>query len=365
MERPEIKKWSLLLTVGLILVVGTQGRHDPLRLARLDLESPTLKIPEGDFPLNVRALGPLGGIVERTVSSREELASLKIPSGIIGDKDPNPHTLAILPQPCPRLQRKEGKSVYLGEADRLNHLPMVQLADPDAWEGAQHRSFSEMDGKNILALHRVKISYDYEDSALIDYEGPSPRTGKITQVHEGQSGFYANIHYAVLPFKSEYLQWDSQALLHLAQGRLKEIGKNAWRPEIRTHSFLPGPFLSRSGNLYELCEWGDTAFQAPVQELGYEDIALWDFDYSVKGADHLLLIVFESDEEEEFIRNKLIPPHHMMDDLIGVFEIRKNELSKGLTLKNPRGDFEITVQLGDLPHPPPSLLSRVLLGPIL
>lgn len=338
----------------------TQGRHDPYYLARLEWEKPVLVVPEGPFPLAIAAQGPMGGKTERWVASSQELNTLHIPSGIISDKDPNPPRLEMLPKLCPRLQLASGKKentrayVYQGQDDSLNHIPMVQLSEGDAWRGEQYRSYSGMDGRNVLMLKKISLRYDYEDSAIVDYRGVSPKTGKTESLHEKNSGFYANLHYAVVPFREEYRGWNDQQILHLAQGSLAAIGLSQFAPQIRTHSFLPGPFLSRSGSFYEMCEWGDTAYQAPLQELEYEDMALWDFDY-LATSEPLMLIVFESDHEDHLLQQRLIPKNYLVDDLVGVFEIKKEDLKKSLTLKNSRGDFEITLQSGDLPHPPTAL----------
>ncbi|MBI4411151.1 MAG: hypothetical protein HY541_01545 [Deltaproteobacteria bacterium] len=295
-------------------------------------------------------------------------------TGIIKNKEANPRTLDIRPAPCPRVK----DAVYDGARDRFNHIPVFQLLDADAGQGNQYKAYAEMDGKNVLLLREVKIRYDYEDTAIIDYEGPHPITGKPHVVHEGNGGFYANIHYAVVPYEPWIAEmagltrpkgplrgrlhprnagWrgatqappiDRQTLLHMAVGKLKEIEKDNLRPALRTHSLIPGPFLSKSERIYDMCEWGDTAYQYPEQTLRYDEIALWDWDYSVKNADHVLLIVWEGDEEDWLIQQKLIDPFHLTDDLIGVFEIRKEKTGKPLTLVNERKDFEITVQTGDL-----------------
>ncbi|MBI2338980.1 MAG: hypothetical protein HYU99_01235 [Deltaproteobacteria bacterium] len=274
-------------------------------------------------------------------------------TGIIKNKEANPRKLDIQPALCPRIKRiNEQEFIYDGAKDRLNHIPVFQLLDPDAGKGNQYKAYAEMDGKNVLLLKEVRISYDYEDTAIIDYEGPHPITGKPHVVHEGNGGFYANIHYAVVPYEKAIPEMNRQTLLHLATGKLKEIGKEDLRPALRTHSLIPGPFLSKSKRIYDMCEWGDTAYQYPEQILEYDQMALWDWDYSVKNADHILLIVWEGDEEDWLIQQKLIDPFYLTDDLIGIFEIKKKETKEPLTLKNERNDFEITVQTGDLKAPP-------------
>jgi hypothetical protein len=324
------------------------------------------------FPLQIKAIGPEGGMLVREVSSFEDLKKLKFESGIIPPGPSNPSTIPVLPALCPRLRPSADHGgfaqtesqpsftlfVYNAETDPLNHTPDYQLADLDATVGSQYKAYTELDGRNVLLLRKVRLSYDYEDSNIIDYRGPNPITGKPETIHEGEGGFYANIHYAVVPYSKNILKMDRQTLLHLAQGQLRDIGKDNLRPELRTHSFIPGPFLSKSEYGYEMCEWGDTAYQAPEQSLEYEDLAMWDWDYSVKNADHVILIVFESDEEDDLVKKGLIPRNYMTDDIIGVFEIHKKDTLKPLTLKNKSGDFEITVQSGDLLHPPKPMIQR-------
>lgn len=326
----------------------------------------TLYFPKNfKFPFTLKAYGPLGGVVVKEISSPRELANLKFETGIISLKKANPKSIPNLPRLCPRLTLVEEiaiasnepsttkyEFVYDGAQDRLNHIPISQLLDPDAGKKSQYKTFSEMDGNNVLLLQKVEVKYDYEDTAIIDYEGPHPITGKEQIINEGEGGFYANIHYAILPYDKKILEMDRQTLLHLVQGKLKEIDKEGLRPEIRTHSFIPGPFLSKTNQIYDMCEWGDTAYQAPHQILHYKEMALWDWDYSIKNADHVLLIVWEGDEEDWLYESKLIHPFHLTDDLIGLFEIKKKDTEKPLTLTNEKGDFTMVVQTGNLKIPP-------------
>lgn len=307
------------------------------------------------FPAFLKVKGPLGGRVTYKIDSLSEFRKLKINSKIIPLKDSNPKDISSLPLLCPRVKlihsSEEGadiQGIYQGEKDRLNHTPVFQLLEPDAHANSQYLSYTEMDGKNVLLLKNVEIHYDYEDTNIIDYEGPDPATGKHQIIQEGGGGFYANIHYAIFPFDKDLLNLDRQTLLHLAQGKLREINRDDLYPKIKTHAFIPGPFLSREGYLYGLCEWGDTAYHAPIQKLAYEEVALWDWEYPVKNADHILLIIWEGDEEDWLIQKNLINPFYLTDDLIGVFEIKKEETKKPLTLTNKSQDFKITLQTGDL-----------------
>ncbi len=310
------------------------------------------------FPITIEAHGPKGGLVRQWIQSPNEFRPLTFAQGIVLPKDPNPETIPVLPLLCPRLQG----NIYHGEHDRLNHIPVFELLEPDA-RAKEHngqsgqknisflppyKAYSDIDGQNVLLLKSITLTYDYEDSSIVDYEGPNPLTGKMQTVHEGNGGFYANLHYAILPYEKKITQLDTQTLLHLAEGKLREINRTDLTPEIKTHSLLPGPFLSRANHLYDMCEWGDTAHQARLQKMEYSDIALWDWDYSVKNADHVLLIVWEGDEEDWMIQQQLIDPTWLTDDLVGVFEIHRKNTLTPLTLTNARGDFSITILTGNL-----------------
>jgi hypothetical protein len=303
----------------------------------------------------VEAKGPFGGTLTEEIAAEAQGRPIRFQSGVIANRDPNPSALPVLPSLCPRLKALAAEPdssttrfVYQGQQDRLNQVPMYQMHDPDVLQGEQHKTLAEMDGRNVLLLKKVRVRYDYEDSNIIDYERFDPKTGERVTIHEGMGGFYANFHYAIVPYAKEILELPRQTLLSLAQGRLQAIGRDELRPALRTHSFLPGPFFSKSQFQYSLCEWGDTEYQAPDQSLEYEGLAMWDWDYSVASRDRVLLIVWEEDEEQELIRQRRIPENYLTDDLVGVFEIRRDETSTPLTLRSRRGDFEITVLSGDL-----------------
>ncbi|NUM81796.1 hypothetical protein HUU42_13440, partial [bacterium] len=213
-----------------------------------------------------------------------------------------------------------------------------------------YQTITQMDGQNVLLLKHITLRYDYEDSHIIDYMGPHPLTGKPQTIYEGEGGFFANIHYAIIPYDPQIKKLDRQTLLHLAQGKLHEITPpaNINKPPLRVHSFLPGPFLSGSNYLYDMCEWGDTTYQAPKQELDYINMALWDWDYSQGSSQHIWLIVWEGDEEDWLVQKGLLNPFTLTDDLIGVFEIKREQTLAPLTLINTQGDFEIIVQTGTI-----------------
>ena len=296
------------------------------------------------FPFVLKIIGSEGGFIEKKVFSLNDIKNLRIPIGIIKNKNPNPPSLSSLPLPCPRVEKKEdGSSFYKTLEDILNKTPTAQLLDPDFLEGIQYKSYSHFDEKNVLAITKVILRYDYENNRIIDYEGPSFKTGKKQVIYEGEGGFYANLHYAVVPYYKGIPRMDRQTLLHLAQGKLSEIDKDNLKPELRTHSFIPGPFLAKQDYIYQQCEWGDTTYQAPVQELQYDHLFIWDWDLPTKKKEHVLIIVWEGDEEDWFIQDQMIHPFYLTDDLIAVFEVNRAETLKPLTLINLDQTLEITV----------------------
>lgn len=303
----------------------------------------------------LRARGPMGGIA---FSPFQGVQRFTFTEGVVREKAANPALLSVLPKLCPRIVVKAGPTgplvdqralefLYQGADDRLNHVPSVQLTDPDYFQGVQYKTSSEMDGRNVLLLKKVTVRNDYEDTAILDYEGPHPLTGKPHRVFEGDGGFYANFHYAIFPYR-RLKHLDRQEWLHLAQGKLKDINKESLRPLLRAHSFIPGPFLSREDYVYNLCEWGDTRWQAPEQTLHYENMALWDWDYSIERADHVLMVVWEGDEEDWMYQAKLIDPFYLTDDMVAIFEIRREDTLRPLTLVNESKDFEVVIETGQL-----------------
>ncbi|HEX5033399.1 MAG TPA: hypothetical protein VFW62_02865 [bacterium] len=321
-----------------------------------------LELPEGSGETSLEIRGPLGGWVRHPIGSADAGKTLRFEAAIVAGDDPNPTLLPNLPALCPRLEIQTGRPnryLYRGESDSLNRFPITHMTDPDKTEGRQAESVRLIDGRNVLLLKSLRLSYDYEDDAIIDERKTDPKTGQSIEVREGRGGFYANFHYAVLPYDPAVSALPEQTLLHLAQGSLNSIDQAQLRPELRVHGFLPGPFLSRSSFGYPLCEWGDTAHQAPEQSLDYRGIALWDWDYAVKPAERVLLIVWEGDEEDQARAQGLIDPTRLIDDLVGVFEVSRSASLKPLKLRNSRGDFELTVQTGSFPGleapPAPSL----------
>lgn len=304
--------------------------------------------PHLNFPFTLSATTPLGLNWAREINSPAETSTLTVPIGIITNKDTKPQKISTLPQLCPYLSNDNSYEQttlhYDAQKDPINHFPIMHLLDADFRQGQQYKSFSEMDGKNTLELKKAIVRYDYEDTDIIDFNGPNPITGKMQTVHEGDGGFYASFHFAIIPFDQTVLAMDRQTLLHLAQGKLAEINKSSLTPPLRVHGFIPGPFLSKQNAFYSFCEWGDTTFQAPVQTMDYTSLTLWDWDTTVPNAQDILLIVWEGDEEDWLIQDQIIDPFYLTDDLVGIFEIKRGATLQPVTLKNAAGDFEITVQ---------------------
>lgn len=298
------------------------------------------------FPLRVKITDLFGAHVEFTLHEPKDVYNLTVPHGRITSPQANVYSLSILPKLCERaVLSGEGKKflIYEGKKDIANHIPTLHLLDPDMTENlAQFAATLAFDDKNVLSLVRVAITYDYEDTAILDYNGPHPVTGKEGHlVYEGEGGFYANFHYALVPYDARILKLDRQTLLHLVHGSLKEIGRKDLLPAVRMHSLLPGPYQSH-GELYPLCEWGDTAFQAPKQEVFYTGISLWDWD--VGPWDKLIFIVWEGDEEGWLVADALLDPYYLTDDIVGVFVFSRAETLKPLTLVNEAKNFTITVR---------------------
>lgn len=303
------------------------------------------------FPIQIIAQDPIGLKKTYLFGSFDSLKDFEIKSSVIQNKNPRPKRILFFPKLCSRLQWSQDKKspvIYDASLDALNHVPSAQILDPDITKGQQYKTFSEMDGKNVLLLKEVVVKNDYEDDRILDYEGPHPLTGKKQKIYEGQGGFYANFHYAIVPFDKRYSKLNRQDLLHLAQGKLDEINRDDLRPALRVHSFIPGPYFSGMESAYELCEWGDTSYQVPEQKLHYNQMALWDWDFSVPGSDHILIIVWEGDEEDWLIRDQLIHPFVLTDDIVALFELRRKQTEKEIRLVNKKRDFEMRLINGDI-----------------
>lgn len=298
------------------------------------------------FPLQIKITDLFGAHIDELIRDPSHWQKKMISDDIIKNKHPNPVSINNLPRLCPRaLLVNEGnnlKLIYQGSLDALNDKPHMQLFDPDVTDNkAQRELISKIDQKNILNLKRIRLSYDNEDSTILDYKGPNPLTRKEELIYEGEGGFYANFHYAVIPYDARVLNLDRQELLNLAEGKLKFIGREDLLPATRVHSFLPGPYLSKD-QIYQMCEWGDTMFQASTQEMSYENLILWDWDLAP--TEKVMLIVWEGDEEDWLIADGLLDPYYLTDDVVGIFVIDKSKTRTPLVLKNPAGNFEVEVE---------------------
>lgn len=306
---------------------------------------------------------PFGARKTFSLSNQNPDELLVIESAIVGTRAANPQKIDQIPKLCPRVYVQEKATnaigenpvdsspekerlLYDGRSDFLNARPMLQLLDPDVHEiAAQKTVHAGINHQNALRLKRVRISYDYEDSGILDYQGPHPLKPDEEEIlYEGEGGFYANFHYAIVPYDERYLNLGRQETLHLVQGKLSEIDREDLTPPVRVHSFLPGPYLSKT-NGYALCEWGDTAYQAKEQELYYHGVVLWDWDIQVAGhhVDRVILFVWEGDEEAWMVEDGMLDPFYITDDNVGVFVV-EYENQKPQIFKNSAGDFEIEVE---------------------
>lgn len=293
-------------------------------------------------PIPVELRGPFGGIVRKSyLAGQGDVVS--VGTAIVTDPHSNPERLEALPALCPRVWVDRGSLSYDAHKDILNTVPIIQLLDPDAKPLPRaERTLERFDCKNVLLVKEMMISFDYEDSGQIKARGPD---GDV--IAEDQSGFYANFHVAVLPYSESLLAHDSSELLRIAEGKASLRGMTldplwAWR----THSFLPGPFLSRSDFFYDMCEWGDTAYQAPAQRMRYDNLAIWDWDYPV--GDKVVIVIWEGDEEESLVSRGLVAPGDIIDDLIAVFIVARDATREPKVLANKAKNVVIHIQTGDM-----------------
>lgn len=302
------------------------------------------------YPIHLTVTDLYGAHKTFQFDDPSELKSLKIEDNIVKTPFADPPYIDTIPQLCPRTKLENSllgkKLIYNAKKDLFNDKPRMQLIDPDIQSLAvQKKILENFDDQNTLIVERVKITHDYETTKILDYDGPQPLTKKPGhKVYEGEGGFYANFHFAIVPYEERYLKLDRQELLNLVQGKLLLIGREDLLPKMRVHSFLPGPYLSKN-SVYNLCEWGDTEHQSKEQELYYENLKVWDWDLTIENepVEKLLFIVWEGDEEAWMITEGLLDPFYLTDDLVGIFVIEKNQTSNTLTLKNKSGDFEMDV----------------------
>ncbi len=302
------------------------------------------------FPLVLKVTDLFGSSINLYVKDPSQIQDMIVKSGFVKNPSANPIEIYSIPKLCPRahlIQEGGRKSlVYDASLDILNKKPGVHLTDPDYKSlQTQKRILENFDKKNVLKISRVKLSYDFEDNTILDYQGPHPLTKKEQLIYEGDGGFYANLHYAIVPYNSKYLNLGRQELLNLSQGKLYYIDRLDLQPNLRAHSFIPGPYQSNQ-DLYTLCEWGDTAFQAKEQEMSYKDFKVWDWDITdvdKNPINKVIMVVWEGDEEDWLISDGLLDPFYLTDDLIGVFVIDRKKTLKPMVLKNKQGNFEVEV----------------------
>lgn len=302
------------------------------------------------LPLPLTVLDMFGAHITVTLSDPNQIKHLSILPEVVTGGDPNPVNLYSLPLICSRTELVKNNDnytlVYNAANDLLNKQPSLQLVDPDARRNpVQRQILRHFDGQNTLRLNAVTVRYDYEDNSILDFQGPHPITGEPHMVYEGQGGFYANFHYAIVPYDPRLDTLTRQELLSFAQGKLHDIDREDLTPLVRVHSFLPGPYQSNY-DLYPLCEWGDTSFQAKSQNMNYENFEMWDWDLlstlEIKN-EKISLIVWEGDEEDWMIAGGLLDPFYLTDDLVGVFHIERTQTAKPMRLQNAAQNFEIEV----------------------
>lgn len=292
------------------------------------------------FPLQLSLFDSFGAPIELVLQDPSGFDLNQFEPRIIKRSSPN-GKVNEPPLYCSRLIHKQNKWIYDAKKDPLNHYPRVQFSDSDFNSiPNQNKLLTKFDDKNTLTVSHVKVKYDYEDNSILDYKGKHPVTKKEGHlVYEGNGGYYANFHYAILPYHSKYLNLPRQKLLQLVQGKLPK--NSNLLPKLKTHSFLPGPYKSKNG-IYELCEWGDSSFAEFPQELTYNDLLIWDWD--LHKSDKLFVVVWEGDEEDWMIADGLLDPYYLTDDVVGTFVVTRKETLKGKTYTNKNKDFEITLK---------------------
>lgn len=303
-----------------------------------------------NFFLRLTITDLFGATITRTIVDAD-FGYQEFPAGIVSVPYANPVYIDTIPKLCPRvklIQEGDEKSlVYDAAQDVLNERPSIQMFDPDYEKvPAQGRVLRDFDDKNVLEVLLVKLSYDYEDTAILDYRGPHPLTKKEELVYEGEGGFYANFHYAVVPYDPRFLKLTRQEMLNMVQGRLFDIDRQDLLPSLRAHSFIPGPYLSKK-QVYDMCEWGDTAFQSKVQQMAYKGFKIWDWDLGDsknQTTEKVILVVWEGDEEAWLVSQKLLDPFYLTDDLVGIFVVERKDTLRPLLLKNKGSDFQMVVR---------------------
>lgn len=306
-------------------------------------------------PITLEFKGPYGGIAKQTIIPQKDGEFFSVGTGIINEAFSNPEYLSLLPALCPRVSDHGGKLVYAGNKDLFNHTPVMQLLDPDATPISQNVSdmqgtITEFDCHDVLLIDEVSMTFDYEDPQNVKAILPD---GSL--IREDHAGFYSNFHMAAFPYSADLTTLPPQTLLRIAEGRLSESKelRNAFskdtidRLKWRTHSFLPGPFLSRSDFFYSMCEWGDTARQAPKQTLHYDNLPIWDWDYNDEGQ-AIFLVIWEGDEEDGLITQGALSKSAIMDDLVEIFVVHAQDVDRGKTYTNAAHTVSIRLKTGNM-----------------
>lgn len=339
---PGITKELLVRTPRGVALVASHGEVN----SKVASGRHVIRFDEADSSIESVELvlkGPYGGYVRKVVPLKKEKNYFTMRTGVPIIRASNPQYIQVLPALCPRIKEKDDALLYMTDQDLLNYTPTLHLLDPDAAQFSEtQETIRQFDCRNVLLVDKVGIAFDYEDPSLVKASPPG-----LAPLHEEQSGFYANFNIAVMPYEDAVAKRSPRDILRFAEGRASELDwlippRLAWR----TRSFLPGPFLSHDDLLYSMCEWGDTAYQAPRQELNYRDFAVWDWDYPV--GQTLLLVIWEGDEEEGLMSRGLLPKYAIMDDLVAVFTVTREEAAGGKLFVNPRGDFWIRFKEGEL-----------------
>lgn len=168
------------------------------------------------FPLKLNFTDSFGARVEVLLQDPSDIDSHILNPKIIKRKSANGIVYSP-PKYCSRLRYDNQNWHYETHLDSLNHKPRIQFSDADFLKiKFQKKIFKKFDKKNVLAVQKIKVSYDYEDTSILDYKGKHPISKtKGHLVYEGEGGFYANFHYAVIPYDKRVLNLSRQTLLKL------------------------------------------------------------------------------------------------------------------------------------------------------
>lgn len=293
---------------------------------------------------------------------------LEIKEKILSDtsSDPKPDSLDALPMVCPRILKNKNNWIYQASLDVL--IPKMSTPEPS------------------LMLKNVAVDFDYEDSSMI--VAVSPDYSKVEK--ETNAGFYANLHYFIIPYDAKWQNLLSEVdpllkkkreleislfnpttkassvreILNQLNGTGQTLGplqilmhainlNNNYLPVALqldrslgfVHGFIPGPYLSANRLSYALCEWGDSRLhQEYGQKLSYQNFPLWKWGKENK----VIMIVLEGDDQlnngklKQLEQNQMLRSFDYTDDLVGWFILERQAFTQEKTLVNSAGDFKIT-----------------------